>query len=291
MEAKMRYRVLPFLAFLLACNAMPGADAVRRTFKKEALYEGKPVSYWIEQLQDKSPKTRKQAAVALGKIGPEAEAGAPALLEVLRDLGSDRHPKDQQGVLADKEEAEVFGEVVTAMALIGEKAVPTLRSALADRAPAVRGGGAVALFRMGPAAAPAVPDLIACLRKEETWQNRFNATLALASIGPLAEAAVPTLVETLKRTPELRVRRAAATALGRIGRKPELAVPALVLALKERDYGMRETVAAALGTFGPAAREAVPALQELLTLNDFGIQYQELRRAAAQALQKIQGSS
>jgi hypothetical protein len=50
----------------------------------EAKYKGKPVSFWIEQLRDRDVSSRKEAAMALKEIGPDAKAAIQALNEALK---------------------------------------------------------------------------------------------------------------------------------------------------------------------------------------------------------------
>jgi HEAT repeat protein len=46
---------------------------------------GHPVSYWVQQLQSKDLKERKQAAFKLGNVGPSDPSVVPALLTALKD--------------------------------------------------------------------------------------------------------------------------------------------------------------------------------------------------------------
>jgi hypothetical protein len=78
------------------------------------------------------------------------------------------------------------------------------------------------LGRIGPAAAPAVPGLIAALRDEDWWV-RQEAKKALAAIGP---AAVPALASALGED-DPRTRMAAAEYLGNIGKPAHHALPFL----------------------------------------------------------------
>jgi HEAT repeat protein len=43
----------------------------------------------IKALKDKDPDVRREAARALGQMGPAAQEAVPALLEALRDSGDD----------------------------------------------------------------------------------------------------------------------------------------------------------------------------------------------------------
>ncbi len=71
----------------------------------------------------------------------------------------------------------------------------TLSEWVADlkaQAPQIRNAAAYELAGMGPAAAPAVPALIAALDDPEA-SVRFPVTVALGEIGPAAAAAIPRL--------------------------------------------------------------------------------------------------
>jgi HEAT repeat protein len=104
------------------------------------------------------------------------------------------------------------------------KTVGELRAMLADPDPVVQARGAFGLSRHGPAAAEAVPDLVAKLQSPSALV-RQTAALALGAVGPGA-AAVPALAAALA-DPEWEVRRQAAVALGGIGPGAKAAVPAL----------------------------------------------------------------
>jgi HEAT repeat protein len=67
---------------------------------------------------------------------------------------------------------------------------------------------------IGPAAAEAVPALVAAL-KDPNKPVRRDAAAALANIGPAAAGAVPDLIAALKDPDEI-VRQRVADALGRV---------------------------------------------------------------------------
>jgi HEAT repeat protein len=50
---------------------------------------GKPISHWIETLQDPSPKVRKQAVTKLGNAGSADPAVLPAVMEALKDTDAE----------------------------------------------------------------------------------------------------------------------------------------------------------------------------------------------------------
>jgi HEAT repeat protein len=124
------------------------------------------------------------------------------------------------------------------------------------------------LEKLGPAAKPALPELIKAMEDpdKQVWANAFAA---IAAIGPDAADAVPKLVEALdsRKDRDIRPRdkaqklMRAAHALSRIG---DAARPALIVALKADDTGIRLGAAKALGGMAAHARDAIPALIENL---------------------------
>lgn len=219
----------------------------------------------LPRLQDPAAPVRAAAAEALGRIGL-AEAEAIAGLE---------------GALVDPS-AWVRVQAAAAHWLLARRAesvLPVLSAAL--QAPEVHWQAALALGRLGPDAAPAIPALVEALQRETTHRplrTPASAALALREIGP---AAVPALTELLTH-PRADVRIGAAIALARQGPHAQAAVPRLIAMLGEADSELRQAAAGALGGIGPEARAAVPALEAA---------YQEpdefLRDAAGQALDRI----
>src|SRR5262249_29905417 len=87
-------------------------------------------------------------------------------------------------------------------------------SRLKDGKPNVRVRAAKALGEIGPAAAPAIPDLAELLRDEDV-SVRLAAVTALGEIGPAAKEAVPILIEALQDA-DAEISAAAVTALGQL---------------------------------------------------------------------------
>jgi HEAT repeat protein len=95
---------------------------------------GKPVSYWVEKLQDRDAKERKKAVVALGHVGSADPAAIPAVIGAVKDT-----------------DATVRREAVLALLNLGssaQEAVPALTAAQKDRDPQVRTYAAKALERI-----------------------------------------------------------------------------------------------------------------------------------------------
>ena len=206
-----------------------------------------------------------------------------------------------------------------ALIRLGTTAVDTLRERLSD--PALRGRVLEILGAIGPAAKPAVDDIIKSLDDADP-AVRGDAAVAIASIGPDAAAAVPSLVKMLADEGAPAARYPAAFALGRIGRaaKPAVeqlralatssdevlatvalwaalkitpedsslfdqAIPALRKAVRAEREIVRLEAAVALGEIGAAAASAIPIL-ELVSEEDSS---KPVRAAAAAALAKIKG--
>lgn len=283
---------------------------------------GPAVPNLVELLQDKDRAAATRAAQALAAIDPKQEAAVPVLVEALQSA-----------------EDDTKGQVLTALAQIGPRArpaVPTLMKLLpepryryqvchvlgrigpdaVEAVPALRAllrakdnhAPAAALQAIGPAAGPAVPELLKMLERDRT---RYLAAVTLSKIGGDAKQAVPLLVKQLA-DPDQRL--AACAALGHVAHldpdsalpailklatdpdvdcrsqavsslgmtKSAQAVPALIKALEDPEPGVRADAAQALGQLGAAAAPAVPALQTALKAKEL-----ELRRQALSTLGTI----
>ena len=206
-----------------------------------------------------------------------------------------------------------------ALIRLGATAVETLRERLSD--PALRGRVLEILAAIGPAAKPAVDDMIRLLADADPV-TRGDAAVAIAAIGPDAVVAVPALTKMLADESAPVARYPAAFALGRIGPAAksaaeqlravatspdevlatvalwatlkitpedksllEQAIPALRKAVRAEREIVRLEAAVALGEIGSAAASAIPIL-ELVSEEDPS---KPVRAAAAAALAKIKG--
>ena len=201
--------------------------------QKEATYNGKTVSQWMEALKDNSIRNRRGAVFALGQIGPAAKDAVPALIEALKD-------KDGK--------ARVYA--ASALAKIdpaSKDAVPALIGALKDKDGVVRSAAASALCGIRPLSKDLVPALIGALKNDKSSGVRRAAADGLGGIGPVSKDVVPALIEALKDKEGLVVRRSAVYALGRIGPAAKDAVPALKsLSAIDPASGVRSSAKAAL---------------------------------------------
>jgi HEAT repeat protein len=255
-----------------------------RAYALEALAELGPGSRparkaLVAALGDRDPEVRLRAARALGRVGAGADDLARAPL-----LGALRDP--------DRGVREAARDALARAGRPDDSEVPALRKLLKDRYTAARRYAVDALGELGPAAAPAVPDLAERAAEDLVAEVRRKAVEALARVGPqrkeavgafrralgdddvgvcrraaraLAggkEGSVAGLLEALGHADE-EVRRTAEEALGKV--KFEKAdVPALAKALGSPRPGVRRRALEALGSLGADAEGAVPALCRLL---------------------------
>jgi HEAT repeat protein len=167
----------------------------------------------------------------------------------------------------------------------GEPAVPALISAFKDKEWGINKVAAGSLAVIGE---KAVPTLILVLESKDK-ELREHSALALGAMslleqnGAVAAPAVPALVKALQdKEPE--VRKNAASALGFLGDKdsaaiPQSAISALIVALKDKDEEARTTITVVLSSIG---EKAVPAL--IHALKD---KVDDVRISAAIALRVI----
>lgn len=298
-------------------RAVAGADpflasvaswALAHTHPDDAALAADAVARLRKDLDGGNRFARAGAASALSDLAPGLTSGMRGEVAAeLADALGDDDPKT--GVAAG-----------AALVRLGEEAVAALRPKLGDAA--LRRAAMDVLAAIGPAAKPALDDIIAALADTEA-EYRSEAALAIAAIGTDAAAAVPALRRNLAdEAAAPAVRYAAAFALGRIGPaaveaepllrslasaedetmatvavwaalkvKPEdkslfeVAVPRLRRALRGDREMARLEAAAALGDIGAAAEAALPIL-ELVSEEDDS---RAVRAAAAQAVAKIRG--
>jgi HEAT repeat protein len=144
------------------------------------------------------------------------------------------------------------------IARYGERAVPPLRKLLHHRDGLERDYACLALVRLGPAAATAVPDLMEIAGSASDPEDlRETAILALGEIGPAASSALPVLQAVLRENhPELR--RRVVSALVTIA-TPE-AMTVLIQLLEQGDMEQQKAVLAAFWAHGGRADSAAGGL-------------------------------
>ncbi len=151
-------------------DAANGVRMAGRDVQRKAL----PVM--IELLmKEKDGQVRLAVLDAVTALGHDAEAAVPALVHTLRtNYGGDGLEESHQDYRS-----------ALALAAIGRPAVEGLRGLLKERKESVRAEVVMAMGRIGPDAAAAVPDLIPSLG-DKSERIRREASLALGRIGPAA---------------------------------------------------------------------------------------------------------
>lgn len=181
---------------------------------------------------------------ALGRMGPDA---VDPLLDMLRNAASPAR-----------------GFVQTALATIGPDGIAKIAPALADKDIFVRRTAYAAIAAFGPAARPALPQLIDGL-KETDQTLRHSAIRIIGQIGPEAANAVPGLLEIVKNSTQPESTRAlAAHALALIGSGAKPALDDLSKLLKDSSPAVRFRAAEAMVRAGGSRADAVPAMLDLL---------------------------
>jgi HEAT repeat protein len=191
------------------------------------------VARLINQLHDKSPDVRRNAAAALGRFRQPAAAAAPQLVRLLRD--------------PDNDVRTAAAEALRRIGPAAKAVIPDLVGLLRDPDEDVRRTAAWALNDLSPAAEAVIPDLVKLLRDPNTGV-RGAAAGALGGFGaPAAAVAIPDLVGLL-HDPDASVREAAARALGGFGPAAAAVTPDLVGLLRDPDGDVRRTAADVLAT-------------------------------------------
>jgi HEAT repeat protein len=212
----------------------------------------------IEGLKSDEVSIRRNAAFALGEIGPDAQTATEALTSALRN--------DQ--------DIEVRRNAAFALGEIGSSAIPELLDSLGDKDSRMRRNVAAALVRIGQ---PAVPRLIQLLHAENSI-IRNNAAGILGRIGPKAKKAIPALEKALQDEDKA----FCWTVKQALRKIKQVTVDDLIECLNDKDIIIRSHAVESLGEMGPEAKSAVPQL--ILCLKD---QKAEVRKKAALALAGI----
>lgn len=191
-------------------------------------------------LADKKSPARLDAIHVVDRIGPQAEAVIPTLVEM---LGEDK---------------EISQAAAKALGRIGVAALPALKPVLANRTSVAQDGAAAAISRMKPKDMSAVPALMDLLKDGDS-SVRSCVIQPLKAIG---DSVIPVLIEALK-DPDPVMRASSALALGQFEGKATAALPILLSALKDRDFEVRKNALEAVINIGPTV-EMAPVLVGLL---------------------------
>jgi HEAT repeat protein len=209
---------------------------------------GDAVSALAAAVDDPAEQVKLQAIEALAAFDRAARSAAPALARALRQA---RDRKDHWGA---GRVAAVLGRIDPTAPEAGE-AVAFLVEALHSEEFAPRVFAERALGPFGPAAAPAVPRLVA-LARQPTLRTHEELGFVAAALGQIAPGtpeegrALAALVELLQSEPELQRVDTVIDALARFGPRAAVALPRLREIERSGDPRIRD-----------AARKAVAALE------------------------------
>jgi HEAT repeat protein len=202
---------------------------------------GPAVDTLIDFLGNGPASPTREAAWALGEIGPAAQKAIPLLVQ----LASRCSDNDISCCVVPLQKIDRQGGVV----------VPLLVDLLGKGDQETSLGAILLLGFYGSAAKSAVPRLIKALDDPATARS---AARALVGIGPEAREAVSALIKALD-SKDRSVKRDAIWALGRIGPEAGAAAPALlVIVLKEGLRGDQEARSRAAAALGRIGRSVVP---------------------------------
>jgi HEAT repeat protein len=225
---------------------------------------------WTLAKLNPGDKQRMTAAVEhlVGHLGSEdrevAHMSARAIVELDPDPAILRPAMEAAMAKADPATAT---RIIAAYASLGPKVVPLAIKALSDSDAKRRERALMVLGRLGPDAAPAVPDLIAAFKSGDAKQ-RTEVLFVLGAIGPKAAPAVEPVAEALADS-DRDVMLTAGYCLGKIGPEAKSAAPALQKLLASDDKMAKLTAVWALLQIQPGdealGKKAVPLLADALT--------------------------
>ncbi len=208
----------------------------------------------IERLmKEKDGQVRLAILDAVTALGPEAAAAVPALVHTLRtDYGGSRQEETHQDYRS-----------AMALAAIGKPAVEGLRGLLKEKKESVRAEVVMALGRIGPDAAVAVPDLVPLLG-DASERIRIEVSRALGRIG--AGAAMPLVAATADK--DAVVRAQAVVALGYLATRDDRVVQAALRCARDPSPEVRASAIESLSRFAMPDETIAPIVAENLGHGD-----------------------
>lgn len=225
-------------SFVLVTLIVVGV-AVLNLFPKEPVYQGKCLSEWLRDLD--------------GASGTKTVT--PSTQRALRAMGADCLPHLLAMLRAKDSRAKTIF-----LGWLDQQSLVQFHVTTEDD---LRARGERAFDVLGAQAAPAVPELIKMLERDQRFPVRESACRVLGDLGPVAKAAAPVLIDLLNDQEPV-IRRRAARALGQLGAVTTNVIPALISALTNSDWYTDEYALLALGNIGPGATNAIPVLVEEL---------------------------
>jgi HEAT repeat protein len=260
---------LPGVVLLLIALAPCRAD--------EALYAGKPLAFWLDELESRDPFVREEAVVVLSEAGPAARAAVPRLEALTKDehrrlrlragLALWRIAQQKKPAIAALTEAlrdptmPERLELLRTLVAFGPEAVPSASTILelVGDADSILATQAVQMLpKLGPGI---VPVLMAELEHKDVRRRR-HAGEVLARMDASAAEARPALLRGLGADDKL-LRTACARALWKQGQTTEAVAAALLDAVRSSGNVQRRRILDTVG-YGYRSKRGAPILKELL---------------------------
>lgn len=221
------------LGLLLVAVLGGSAWVVLHPREKGPVWQGKPLSKWLDELDPKTGRLSTPAAEAVQQIGTngiswlfqEAATGTPFLKQLTMDLlQRQRLIKFHLAPLPDHQAIAQRG-----FRALGTAGIQAVAEGLTNSDARIR-HGCVGQWELGKD----YPEIL--------FTPLFNCL----------------------KDPDPRVRARAANALGMLGQQPDTVVPALTALLSDPDGWVRNMAALGLSLYGTRAKPAVPALVKML---------------------------
>ncbi|MDB6125493.1 MAG: hypothetical protein JWQ71_4486 [Pedosphaera sp.] len=297
---KLKTAALIAVGLLLAAGTAT-ITLVAMTSPPDPIYQGRPLSSWLQQLDDgyreqgvqlpwgawpaqvQRSAQQAQAADAVLQIGTNA---LPYLLHAMTREDSTFKSKLNQLLSKDpsrSSNAARHRQSTLALDVLGpvaKPAIPKLTQAL--HAVTSSKEAAIALAATGP-------DGWAVLSREISSTNEAAIACSIWALGShhvTVPETIPSLMVAVTNNIPLGIGALSAWALAEIGQNREQVVPLLITGLKSSEYDLRWSCARALGKLGPNARIAVPALIDALQDRT-----SKVRNNAAEALWQIDSTA
>lgn len=197
----MRY-FLPLV--VLIAIALSGPATAQKSAKKDKSkkppeestrteFAGKSVEEWIRAISSRDRSKGEVAIRTVQGFGPRSYEAIPALLAEL-----EKHTPSVPVDISIRLNAvialgNIFASFDDPQPKHVERALKVLNRLLHDSQAVVRTQSALALGKMGPAAARAIPGLLTTLHDRGTWEARQAAAMALGSVGRSAGKTGPAI--------------------------------------------------------------------------------------------------
>lgn len=242
----------------------------------------------IKTLEDSDEAVREEAALALGRLGPDSEPAVPIILKNLTDddwqvregtaIALGQLGLDVGGVYEglanalDDEMPGVRAKSARAIAVFGARDVEVVGKILAmasERDPKMRAASASALgtipddARIGTLSQQTV-DTLSVLLEDHEEKVREVAAKAIGRHGRSASPYVEQLHKLARFDDSPRVRANAAEAIGKTSNIPERSIQVLRRVLRDRKSIVVERAVWSIGEFGPYAAPAFKQLSKLI---------------------------